>query len=574
MVDRDRNHPSVIIWSIGNENLYGSNFQKEFDWIKQADQTRPVMFSYPGKVPTGKRCYDILSMHYPSSEGSLTQYGITAEKFGCGAAPVIFDEWAHVPCYNTSTLREDPNVRNFWGESIEEFWDRTFESEGVGGAIWGMIDEVFLLPDGPAGYGPWGIVDGWRRKKPEFWHTKKAYSPVRVLVAETKPPAPGQPWRIPVYNRHDHTNLRELEVRWTVQGSSRFKPGPDVPPHRKGTIVIPSGDWKTGDAVLIQFFLGERCIDEELIPVGDREPNRPDRGEGRASGGGLRTEETSEAVRVSGEKFAILIDRQTGLIREGYWGDKTVIINGPYPHLRWLSRPPDANQDVFAETDPGSWKLEKIAPRLGENRIDTHLKGRIGDFRVRLDYSIAPDGIVNSGYEFLDIPSGTPAEIGVAYELADVARIEWQRSGLWSTYPDDHIGRLSGKASLDGGIPIDYQQEPAGAWEADVWDSFLQGMPLSAEPGGYLSNDARSLKENIYSYAVGFERGLGRLIVESDGRMAARVKPLGGGRHRLIVLTKWDYPDLSWGNKTRPFKFEDSRAGRVSVRLGPPERTR
>ena len=62
--------------------------------------------------------------------------------------PVIFDEWAHVPCYNTSTLREDPNVRNFWGESIKEFWDKTFESEGVGGAIWGMIDEVFLLPDG------------------------------------------------------------------------------------------------------------------------------------------------------------------------------------------------------------------------------------------------------------------------------------------------------------------------------------------------------------------------------------------------------------------------------------------
>jgi len=506
-------------------------------------------------------------MHYPSSEGSLTQYGIAAERFGCGSMPVIFDEWAHVPCYNTSTLREDPNVRNFWGESIKEFWDKTFESEGVGGSIWGMIDEVFLLPDGTVGYGPWGIVDGWRRKKPEFWHTKKAYSPVRVLMAETKPPAPGQPWRIPVYNRHDHTNLRELEVRWTVRGSLRSMPGPGVQPHSKGAIVIPSGDWKTGDAVLIQFFQGERCIDEELIPVGDSEPNRPDRGEERASGGGFRTEETSEAIRVSGENFAILIDRQTGLIKEGHSGDKSVIINGPYPHLRWMSRPPDSNQDVFAETDPGSWRLEKMATQPGEKGIDVNLLGRIGDFRVSLDYPINPDAIVTSEYEFLDIPSGTPAEIGVAYELADVAWIEWQRSGLWSTYPDDHIGRLSGRASLDGGIPIDYQQEPAGAWAADIWDYFVQGARRPENAKGLLSNDARGLKENIYSYALGLEENLGRLTAESDGRQAARLKQVGGSRCRLIVLTNWDYPDLSWGNRTRPFTFEDNRTGRVTIRL-------
>jgi beta-galactosidase len=567
MVDRDRNHPSVIIWSIGNENLYGANFQDEFDWIKRADPTRPVIFSYPGKVPPGQRCFDILSMHYPSSQGDLIQYGAMAEKFGCGPVPVIFDEWAHVPCYNTATLREDPNVRNFWGESIKEFWDRTFESEGIGGAIWGMIDEVLLLPDGPAGYGPWGIVDGWRRKKPEFWHAKKAYSPVRVLAAEVKPPPPGEPWRIPVQNRHDHTNLRELEVRWTVKGISHSMPGPDIPPHSKGTIVIPAREGQAGDQVRLQFFQGDRCLDEELLPVGGIEAKRPEKKQDRSPGAGLRIEEANRRIRVAGEKSAFLIDGGTGLIKEGYWGNESFVLSGPYPHLRWISRPPDSNQGGFMETDPAAWRLEKMHSRLGDRRLDIALAGRMGDFKVRLDYSVTPDGAITSNYEFLDIPPGKPAEIGLAYELAAVAWVEWQREGLWSTYPIDHIGAPAGRTVLGHNASPAYREKPAGAWAADVWDYFLQGIQGPGNPQWLLSQDARSLKENFYSYVVGLEQSRGRLTAESDGRQAARLKSVGGGRYRLIILTNWDYPDLDWGNRMRPFKFEDNLAGRITVRL-------
>jgi len=567
MVDRDRNHPGVIIWSIGNENLYGANFQKEFDWIKQADPTRPVMFSYPGHVPPGTSCTDILSMHYPTSEGNLTQYGIVAEGFSSNRAPVIFDEWAHVPCYNTSTLREDPNVRNFWGESIKEFWDRTFESEGSGGAIWGMIDEVFLLPDGPAGYGPWGIVDGWRRKKPEFWHTKKAYSPVRVLAAEAKPPAPEEPWRIPVHNRHDHTNLRELEVRWTARGISRSRPGPDVPPHSQGVIVIPARDWQAADTVHIRFFQGDRCLDEEILGVAGIEANRPENRYERPAGEGLRTEAVSGGIRVAGEKFALLIDPQTGLIKEGFSEDERFIMSGPYPHLRWLSKPPGSNQEGIIETDPAAWRLEKMDSRPGDRRLDVQLSGRMGDFKVRLDYSVTPDGTITSGFEFLDTPPGSPAEIGIFYELADVSWVEWQRKGLWSAYPADHIGRLHGRAVLGSGAVTAYRQEPAGSWAADVWDDFLQGFRRPENAQWLLSSDARSLKENFYSYTVGLGRGLGRLTAESDGLWAARLKTIGGSRYWLIVLTNWDYPDLDWGNRMQPFTFEDNRTGRVTIRL-------
>ena len=86
-------------------------------------------------------------------------------------------------------------------------WSGLFDAPGgLGGAIWGYVDETFMLPEpkvGTAfwkefartakpedyqgkcvGYGEWGIVDVWRREKPEFWATKKAYSPVRLMTTE------------------------------------------------------------------------------------------------------------------------------------------------------------------------------------------------------------------------------------------------------------------------------------------------------------------------------------------------------------------------------------------------------
>ncbi len=130
MVDNHRNHPSVIIWSIGNENSYGSNFLKSYQWIKDTDLTRPVIYSYPGQVPDSLRIYDILSIHYPSWTGDREQYGFNIMGFEYAPMPVLFDEWAHVACYNKPTLLADPNVRNFWGQSLDSMWTYLFEADG------------------------------------------------------------------------------------------------------------------------------------------------------------------------------------------------------------------------------------------------------------------------------------------------------------------------------------------------------------------------------------------------------------------------------------------------------------
>ena len=241
MVKSFRSHPSILFWSIGNESVYGTNFQQCWDWVKATDKTRPVIFSYPGSVGEKEPVYDILSMHYQDVNGNLNQWNRSTHGFQGEGIPALFDEWAHPACYTYATLQEDPNIREFWGHSIERMWSGLFDAPGgLGGAIWGYVDETFMLPEpkvGTAfwkefartakpedyqgkcvGYGEWGIVDVWRREKPEFWATKKAYSPVRLMTTEVASFLSGQRLLLPLYNCFDHTDLDEIKIRYTYKG--------------------------------------------------------------------------------------------------------------------------------------------------------------------------------------------------------------------------------------------------------------------------------------------------------------------------------------------------------------------
>ncbi len=566
MVGRDRNHPSVIIWSVGNENLFGSNFQKEYDWVKAADPTRPVMFSYPGKVPPGVRATDILSLHYPVVTGDLEQYGIRSTGFSCGDKPVIFDEWAHVPCYNSTTLTEDPNVRNFWGESLKAFWDAAFESDAVGGAIWGMIDDVFMLPGSCVGYGEWGIIDGWRRPKPEFWHTKKAYSPVRVPATSIDPPAPGQPLVVPVHNRFDHTRLDEVTFRWAWRGKSQAGNLPAVEPHARGEILLPGRDWRAGDTVLLQFFRGRRFIDEELVSLGGMPASETNSSDKNAPL--MAVDSGPHRWTVSDGKITYLIGRRTGLIEEARTGGKLLLAGGPYLYLRALKDQVAWNQYGFFDTDPQTWSAGKVEiEKTAAGTVEVRTTGRMNGLPVRLNYVLETAGGLAVDFDLDAAPEGRPMGLGLSFDLEEPSWLEWDRKALWTTYPDGHIGRPAGDVPLGPGAGESYREEPRGSWGLDCWDFFLQGLHPALKNARLLSNDARSLKENITRLSVGSETGPARLSVVADGDQAARLKVTPDGRYHLIVLTAWDYPDIDWGNLERPFKVAEHRRGRVRLRL-------
>jgi hypothetical protein len=128
----------------------------------------------------------------------------------------------------------DPGDRDYYIQPLIDVWDAVQTSKNVQGSmIWAWVDDIFLVPGRDSEYGrggigrpdhpldgiyhmpgrgivgdaPWGFVDGWRRKKPEFWHIKMLMSPVHLRDRDLPQWKPGQAATFTVDNRFEFTNL-------------------------------------------------------------------------------------------------------------------------------------------------------------------------------------------------------------------------------------------------------------------------------------------------------------------------------------------------------------------------------
>jgi len=559
MIDRDRNHPGVIIWSIGNENSYGTNFQKEYAFVKHLDSSRPVMFSFPHTVPEGVSCYDISSNHYPSFDRCLH----LAE--GEGAFPVLGDEWMHVACYCIQDLKADPNIRNFWGESIKRAWENNFDSDkSIGGAIWGMVDEVFLLPDSCDGYGPWGILDVWRRKKPEFWHTKKAYSPARLLTTRIEGEPAGRVLSLPLHNRFDHTNLQEVRILCRSGSTSEVVSSPAIPPHGRGILQLP-GKFDRGRPIHLQFIdAAGRLIDEELLtytPKLSPDPRPQQR---------LHVDVTADSIVARGATFTVTFDRRSGLIRSGTYEGVRIIEGGPFIRLVVPGRRLSWDVDSLRDVTGSSWHLDSMTIRSSDTSLVLSLAGKAADFRARISMEVRGSGEITTSYELEDPPQECQ-EAGVRFLLSSTLdKLSWNRQALWSLYPDNHIGRPEGEAAKTeaGAAGEQYGLRPEQPWSRDTKDFFLFKADKGIPPGGLpISHDFRAMKENLTSYTLWNQESRRGLRVESDGGLAARADVRPDGSLHLFVNTHWTYMNLNWGNYERPAKMQQGRQGTVKIRF-------
>ena len=248
MVEANRNHPSVLIWSLGNESSWNEGISAEYDWVKEKDPTRPVKFSWPQTLFEEHVPMDIFSIHYIHF---MDGFNATHE-LAPGNVPCLHDEIAHVPCNNLVEMRRDPNIHNFWGESIKRHWEEIYDTDGaLGCAVWEAKDDIFYLPDvitgkqrslfnDASGMGGWGCIwDSVGKLKPEAWLVKKAYSPVVIDKRGFDVPVQGAAIAIPLRNRFDHTMLSELRAEWRVGSETGRIDIPDVGPGQS-RIILPS----------------------------------------------------------------------------------------------------------------------------------------------------------------------------------------------------------------------------------------------------------------------------------------------------------------------------------------------
>ncbi len=612
MLNRDRNHPSVIMWSLGNESAWGQNIQDTYEYCKIEDKTRPVVFSYPNsRVPVGIKVYDIYSVHYNNYSANMGHQSIRY--------PVLHDELAHVATYNVVELRRDPGVRNFWGHSIKRFAEELYTNRGaLGGAIWCGIDEIFLYPEmeiqepdargmfSPFGYGTWGIIDGWRRPKPEYWLTKKAYSPIRlenntgdqayVLLPEGTNSQNFSPYNIsnvanpgknnqlvlPIENRFDHTNLNEIDIKWSVNTESGFIPNINIEPRNTGELCIPARKWEDGDVIQLGFYQYDSLlIDTFNITIG-----KPVKEFSEWDGLAPRVLKNGKNVVIEGTDFQLIFDREKGSFSSGSYQGKNIITGGPHLNLIGSEllgfgvkgkyeyddqlRMEDIGE-VYAMND---WKCENTDILVKDNYILITKEESASDLKVAFKIEIYGDGMIRTKYKIIQSPrdqiEGGYDELGIKYLLSDeIDRLSWERAGLYSVYPDDHIGRNKGVAfrTINRGNE-NYGEEPVWPWSLDMKDYYLYGRK---DIGGRGTRDFKSMKTNIWYASAITRNGKERVRVESNLQHAVRLGIVKNGRSHiwLNINTKWNYFHLTiGGNYVKPAIYlRKDMEGEVQMRL-------
>ena len=544
MIERDRDHASVLFWSLGNESQWGTNFAAESRFATEHDPSRPVIFSYPDNVPMETSAYDIYSRHYADVNADLSS----------STYPLLNDEFAHISCYNLETLRRDPGVRNFWGESIRRFGDKFLSAEGcLGGSIWAGIDEVFLLPDRAEGYGPWGIIDGWRRKKPEYWLTAKAYSPIRIEDHPLPAPGRGAILSIPITNAFDHTNLNEIEIRWAAGSDSGLLSSVDLAPHRSGYLEIPPRAWRPNDALQLDFSAKGKLIDQFRLRI---DPTPPSLALPKPAPAVLSR--TGNDLLITGPNLSVTISQTTGLIREAKLNGQVILTGGPYLDLGtgpltspWLLR-------HFEAVTVGDTVTIFTS---GECKKNEGIDGIPVDFEIEIDGS----GLLTARYRIHANPSETSTS-GVAYIMpAAVDKLSWHRDSLWSVYPDDHIGRPKGVALKKAAhAALAYRARPEWSWSEDTEDAFLWGKN---DATSHATNDFRSLKENIWYAACSLAGSQVRARAEANANVAVRASVLPDGRVSLSLYNEWSYPNLEWGNYTGQSVAPAQNSREIRLRL-------
>lgn len=591
MVQTFRSHPSILFWSIGNESRYGDNFRKSWNWVKQADTRRPAVFSWPGTVK-GDKIYDILSMHYPDVEGNLTQFGLTTRRFEGYGVPTLFDEWAHPACYTYETLREDPNIREFWGISLDKMWSNLFDSSGgLGGAIWGYIDETFMIPElkvGEAywktfaktakpkdfqgdcvGYGEWGIVDIWRREKPEFWSTKKAYSPVKLLVREISDFTAGGRLTLPIHNRFDHTNLSEIQIRYTHNRGEMKTITLELAPHEKGNLLLPGESWKVGDQIFVEFYTADNLfIDAELITLGQEKIAFP----ANAYDEQLRIVESDDMIIVRGQDFTIPFNRETGLICHAISRGDVVLESGPFltmninlTHLSGAEVRKYAEQFLLREKD---WVLKEFSYRLRSGQVEVLLSGEYQKVKMDIQMLILPEGQIDINYVVSNEPDGYVREVGLNFLLPkSYNNLTWKRKGYWSYYPENAFAGNDGSVFLYNSQLVNYRENPNQLWQMDS-HNYYYWANAGANSENPLTQTAKGLKENIYYYTLKRDDKCNQelSIISKNASLACRINKRADEQLVLYVIDKWDYPEIAWGNYSKKIKVTPC-FGKMSIVL-------
>ena len=426
MVERDKNHPSVIIWSMGNEAGDGHNFLNGYKWIKTRDVTRPVQYERAEKeTNTPERHTDIWCNMYP-----VIEYIESYAKDPKNDRPFIMCEYAHAMGNSTG------NLQDYW-DVIEKY------PKLQGGFIWDWVDQgIQKISENGEKYWTYGgdygeagtpsdgnfCLNGlvWpdRTPHPGLFEVNRVYQYVGFQPVDLKAGL------IRIINKYDFTNLSEFNFEWEVVSDGKVIqsgkiPMPDFKPKAGIAFMIPMTGIEPSPGA--EYFLNlrvSRSDEWNYVPedhvYATAQFKLPVEGKPLYSKPEplaiLQTKTLDKKLEVSGVDMKVVFDLVAGKLESFNYKGKEYIKKGPEPDF-W--RPPTDN-DYGYDMD----KLFGVWKKAGERAVVTKAnisQPELGKVIVTFNYDI-PDaaGKKIAGYSTSFIIYGS-ADVVVKNQFSKVS---------------------------------------------------------------------------------------------------------------------------------------------------------
>lgn len=344
MAKRDKNHPSIIIWSMGNEAGDGPAFINGYKWLKDFDDTRPVQYERAEREPHGaERHTDIIAWMYAKVSEIENDYlpKITDR-------PFIWCEYSHAMGNSTGNLAD--------------LWDLVYSHPRLqGGFIWDFVDQGLAetTPDGRkywaygGDYAPSkyhndgnfcfnGIVNADRTPHPALAEVKKVYQNMKVAWANQSEN------EIEIENRFFFTDLSEFDFRYDLLENgvvvAQSQLDIQLPAQQKKHFTLAISQPMSPDK---EYFLNIYGFAKQTIPLVSEghlllseqlaySPNVNNKILNKSKGkpkGKLKVKEGKDEIKMVGGDFKLLFDKNTGTISSYEVDGKEMFLAVPKPNF-------------------------------------------------------------------------------------------------------------------------------------------------------------------------------------------------------------------------------------------------
>ena len=454
MVIRDRNHPSVVFWSLGNESGTGVNFDATYSATKALD-SRPVHYEGYSNVNSAKNT-DMDSKMYPD-----LAYTRNHCNNSIGGEPFFLCEYAHA-------------MGNAVG-NLQDYWDIIEGSNyGIGGCIWDWVDQSIYDPQAvksgvlekngfphfTTGYdypGPHqgnfcnnGIITADRAWTSKLTEVKKVYQYAKFTYSNGV---------LKIKNKYNFTNLDNFALRYTVlcNGEAVETNTVAVPSAAPGATASVALSLATTMEQGSEYLLNAELINKEAedwceagYPIASEQFTLQERSALSAvtQGDETLTVEKNNGVSVSNSKISFKVDAQ-GFIKEWIANGVQVVEPGKYPiysNIRWIENESPYGQHNFGDTEATINSATVSSARSGDGKtcnITVDVKRNKCPYIIT--YTVYSSGVVDMKFQYSPQATGL-RRIGIDMLFpAGYENVEYYAKGPWENYIDRQTGSFLGR---------------------------------------------------------------------------------------------------------------------------------